>query len=428
MSSANKFLESLFNYERVTSPYYNFKLSKFRRFLSLIGNPQQKLSNVILIAGTKGKGSTATLIESALRTCGLKVGLFTSPHILSLRERIKIRGQEISQRDLNQLINEIKPQAKLYKVTFFEAVTAIAFLYFLEKKIDYTILEVGLGGRLDATNVVKPIVSVITRIGYDHTNVLGKTLVQIAKEKAGIIHAGGYVVLSSQRPAALKVIKEKVRATKSKYYETAKELNVEYVKSNLSGSEFVITDFGKSRIRLLGKHQIENATTALAVLDFLKKKDSRITDQGIKNGFKKVRIPARCQIISRSPLIMIDGAHNPESAQALYDVIRDIFKRKAVVIFGSSQGKLVKEMFKIIAPVTKQFILTQSQNPRHIPSSELVETLKSVKVPFIITKSVKSAINLTLTEKNRKTPLVITGSFYVASEALKYLAKHRISF
>jgi len=423
MSSANKFLESLINYERVTSPYYNFKLSKFRRFLNAIGNPQQKISNVILIAGTKGKGSTASFIESGLRACGLKTGLFTSPHIHSLRERIKISGQAITQRDLDRLINKIKPQVKRYKITFFEAVTAIAFLYFLEKKIDYTILEVGLGGRLDATNVVKPKVSVITRIGYDHTNILGKILVQIAKEKAGIIHAGSYVVLSPQRPAALKAIKAKIRATKTKYYETAKELNVEYIKFNISGSEFMITSFCKFKINLLGRHQIENATTALGVLDYLKKKNSRITDQGIKNGFKEVQIPARCQIISRRPLIMIDGAHNPESAQALYDVIHDIIKRKAIVIFGSSQGKLIKEMFKILAPVTKEFILTQSKNPRHIPSSELAETIKSFKVPFTITKSVNQAIKLTLTEKNRKTPMVITGSFYVASEALKNLAK-----
>jgi dihydrofolate synthase/folylpolyglutamate synthase len=386
-----------------------------------------------------------------LRVCGLKPGLFTSPHILSLRERIRINGKEISKKDLNRLVNKIRPQAKKFNITFFEAVTAVAFLYFLEKKIDCTVLEVGLGGRLDATNVVNPKVSVITKIGYDHTEILGKTLPKIAKEKAGIIHPasismlpktnnatkspfakqfenrdgvhpGSYVVFSSQKPSVLKVLKEKIKTTKNKYCDTAKEFQIKNVKTDLAGSEFTIEQRAVSerfRINLVGEHQIENARTALATLLYLKKQDSRITIDGIKKGFERTRISARCQVVSKEPLIIVDGAHNPESAKSLSDVIKNIVKQKVIIIFGSSQGKLVKVIFKTLTPVTKQFILTQSENPRALSSKELALILKEFAIPYETTKSVPDAVKLGLASQKGKTPLVITGSFYVASEALQ---------
>ncbi len=423
MSSANKFLDSLINYERNTTVNYKFKLDRFRSFLQSIGNPQKNLKNCILIAGTKGKGSTAAFLDSALRACRLKTGLYTSPHIFSLRERIKVNGKEIPQRDLDRLVNKIKKPARKFNITFFEAMTAVGFLYFLEKRLDYTILEVGLGGRLDATNVVKPTVTVITRIGYDHINILGKTLKKIAHEKAGIIHSGSYVVLSQQRPAALKAIKNKIQTAKTKYFDTAKEIRIIKTKTDITGSLFTIQNKGKYGIKLLGKHQIENACTAIGVLSYLQSKDRRITEKCIKNGLKNTQILARCQIISKNPVIIVDGAHNPESVSALYQIIYNIIKRKVIIIFGSSQGKLVKEMLKILSPVTEQFILTQSKNLRHIPVSELADILKPYKIPFVITNSVKKAVEKEMELAKRKTPLIITGSFYVASEALKIFRK-----
>jgi dihydrofolate synthase / folylpolyglutamate synthase len=419
VSSANKFLDSLIDYERNIAVNYKFKLDRFRGFLQSIGSPQEKLKNCILIAGTKGKGSTAAFLDSALRACGLKTGLYTSPHIFSASERIKFSGREISHNDLLCLVNKIKSPARKFDITYFEAMTAMAFLHFLEKKPDYTILEVGLGGRLDATNVVTPLISVITRIGYDHTNILGKTLTRIAREKAEIIHSRSFVVISQQRPTALKVIKNKVRTTNSKYFDTAKEISIIKAKTDITGSVFTIKNKGRFGIRLLGKHQIENACTAIGVLSFLQSKDSRITENCVKEGLKNTQMLARCQIISKNPLIIVDGAHNPESVSALNQVIHNIIRKKVVVIFGSSQGKLVKEMFKILSPVTEQFILTQSENPRHIPVSELADILKPFKIPFITTKSVKKAVEKGMELAKRKTPLIITGSFYVASETLK---------
>jgi len=419
--NAEIFLNSLIDFERIRTFDYNFKLANFRRFLKTIGNPQEKLSNVILIAGTKGKGSTAAFIEAGLRRCELKTGLFTSPHILSLRERIKVNNKEISRQDLNRLANKIKKPAQKFNITFFEALTAISFLYFLEKKVDYTVLEVGLGGRLDATNVVKPKISVITRVGYDHTNLLGTTLTQISKEKAGIIHDKSFVVIGKQRSNALKTIKSIANANRSEYLEVEKVIKPAQIKTDLSGTEFYLENTGKFEINLIGRHQVENVCTGLTVLNYLKKQDSRINDRKIKQGIETTEISARCQVVSKKPLIIVDGAHNPESVQALSDVIKNIIKKKAIIIFGASSGKLVKKMFKILSPVTSRFIRTQSDNPRAIPSGEIAKIVSQFNIPFIRTNSVKDALN----RFSENAPLVITGSFYVASEALMLLKKKK---
>ncbi|MCX8015618.1 MAG: bifunctional folylpolyglutamate synthase/dihydrofolate synthase, partial [candidate division WOR-3 bacterium] len=420
-----EFLESLINYERVVSPYYDFKLTKFREFLKLIGNPQKRLANVILIAGTKGKGSTAYFIEAGLRSAGFKTGLYTSPHLCSIRERIQVNGKKIPVTDFNRLVNKIRnavQEADNFEITFFEALTAIAFLYFIEQKVDYTILEVGLGGRLDATNVVKPKVSVITRIGYDHIDILGSTLPQISYEKAGIIHPDSYVVIAKQRPSALKVIKKRIKKFGNSFCEVSKSIKIQDLKISMSGTEFNTDKFGKIRLKLLGRHQVENCANALAVFDYLKTCDPRINWEKIKLGLEKVQIPGRCQIVNFDPITIIDGAHNPESCQALVELIKELFKTKVLIIFGVSQGKLVNKMFKILAPVAHQFILTQSKNPRHIPVEALAKILVPYQVPYLITKSVKHAITLAKTQP-KKIPIVITGSFYVAGEAMKLISK-----
>ncbi|MCX7785454.1 MAG: bifunctional folylpolyglutamate synthase/dihydrofolate synthase, partial [candidate division WOR-3 bacterium] len=423
-----KFLDSLINYERQTSPYYDFKLDKFIRFLKSLGSPQKDLSNVIIIAGTKGKGSTATFLESALSSCGLKTALYTSPHIISVRERIKFCGKDIPEKDFVRLIKKIQVKAKRFKITFFEAITAIAFLYFQEKKPDYIILEVGLGGRLDATNVTKPLVAVITRIGYDHTNILGKTLGKIAYEKAGIIHPGSYVVLSAQRPSALKVLLKKIRETRCQYGQADKAIKITKIKTDLSGSSFFVKlpKQKKSifcRIKLIGRHQIENVRTALCVLNYLKIYDHRINITGVRKGLRNAKIPCRIQIVSKKPLIILDGAHNPESMQALAEVVKNILKRKVIFIFGSSQGKLIKEMFKAIIPTAQSIILTQSQNPRHIPVSELIDKIKQFNISYKTTLTVSSAIKEAMQQNTDNRPIIITGSFYVASEAQQFFQK-----
>lgn len=420
----NKFLNSLINYEKLVKYDYDFKLANFKNFLKSIGNPEQNLKNVILIAGTKGKGSTATFIESCLRACGLKTALFTSPHLVSIRERIRVNNKPISQRDIDRLVNKIKPQAERYKITFFEAMTAIAFLYFLEKQVDYTILEVGLGGRLDATNVVNPKVAVITRIGFDHLNLLGRTLKKIAQEKAGIIHPQSFVVISKQKSSALKSIINKIKENKNPYYYIPEKITIKEMLSNLDGCKFTFQEQNQNtktyQIRVIGKHQIENALTAWAVLNYLKKHEVRITEQGIKKGLAKANPLGRCQIITQHPLIMVDSAHNPESAQSLYHIIHDIIKQKVIVVYGSSEGKLVSRILDILSPITKRFILTQSQNPRRIPIEKLAKICRQKSLSYQTTETVKDAIKLAKHLSKNRIPIIITGSFYIAGEALAY--------
>lgn len=418
------FLDSLINYERTPHSYNNFKLDRFRKLLKDLNNPETRLKNVILVAGTKGKGSVCHFLESALHNCGLRTGHFTKPHLISICERIKVLNKPISQSEFARLMAKVKPSVIKNKCTYFEAITAMAFLYFLENDLDYTILEVGLGGRLDSTNATNPIVSVITRIGYDHTEVLGKTIAKISMEKAAIIHNQTYVVSSNQRPTALKLINKRVKNTNSKLLLIGQDLKIKDEKVTMSGSKFKIkSDTGEREfnIRVLGRHQIENAATAIGVLQRLMVFDSRINWQGISKGFKEVKIPARCQIIQKNPLVIVDVAHNPDSAISLRQTIQDIFHKKIILIFGASKEKMVKEMFKILIPITKRVILTKAKSYRAYDPKDLAELIKPYLVPYQLTKTVREAIGEGLKKVSKNEMIVITGSFYVAGEALQIL-------
>ena len=266
---ANRFLDSLINYERTEPSYNDFKLERFKNLLEDLDDPHKKLKNVILVAGTKGKGSVCHFLESTLHICGLKTGFFSKPHLISVRERIKVLTKPIPESDFARLVTKIKTKVKKHRCTYFEAITAIAFLYFLENDLDYTILEVGLGGRLDSTNVTEPIISVITLIGFDHTEVLGDSLSKIAAEKTAIIHNNGYVVSSKQRPMAWNLIKKRVKETKSQLFLIGRDLKINQEKTSINGSKFLVK-LNKTqkefKISILGKHQISNAATSIALI------------------------------------------------------------------------------------------------------------------------------------------------------------------
>ncbi len=421
---ANQFLDSLINYERTAPAYNDFKLERFKNLLKDLANPHKKLKNVILVAGTKGKGSVCHFLESALHICGLRTGHFSKPHLVSICERIKVLSKPIPESDFARLVAKIKSRIKKHKCTYFETITAIAFLYFLENNLDYTILEVGLGGRLDSTNVTEPIISVITLIGFDHTDVLGDSLSKIATEKAAIIHNNGYVVSSKQRPMAWNVIKKQVKDTNSRLFLIGRDLKISQEKISINGSKFRIK-FDKAErefsIPVLGKHQIENAATAIGVLQRLMTLDKSINWNGIAQGFKRVQIPARCQFVRRNPLIMVDVAHNPDSALALNKTIQDIFKKDVTLVFGASKEKLVNEMLTILLPITDKVILTRADSPRAYDPKDLAQLIEPYSIPFQITKSVKQAISEALKTASQNDLIVITGSFYVAGEALQIL-------
>jgi dihydrofolate synthase/folylpolyglutamate synthase len=418
----NKILYSLINYERDKAKYQEFKLEKFKNFLKEISHPEEKLSNVILIAGTKGKGSTATMLSNCLTACGIKTGLFTSPHLLSWRERIRINNQMIPTREFCEIFSNILPLIKEHKLTFFETLTAIAFLYFLREKTEWTVLEVGLGGRLDATNVVSPRIAIITRIGFDHTELLGETLTAIAREKAGIIHPNSTVVTFHQTPEVLAVIKKQAKENESKVV-TENLIDRSSIRLNKFGSSFKMK--GEEIpffLPLLGAHQIENVELVLAALSEIKREEKRVSWEKVREGLKRVYIPARCELISSQPPIMIDCAHNPDSAFALKEVIEKILRKRALFVFGVARDKKVEEMLEILSPVGRYFF-TQARHPRALPIEVLASYGKKLNLKFSAKKNVAQAIKTALANQGKEI-LVITGSFYVVGEALRFFKHH----
>lgn len=417
---ANKLLYSLINYERNKAKYQDFKLEKFKNFLTEISNPERRLNNVVLIAGTKGKGSTATMLASSLTACGIKTGLFTSPHLLSWRERIRVDNQMIPTKEFCEILSSLLPLIKKHKLTFFETLTAVAFLYFLKEKTEWTVLEVGLGGRLDATNVVSPTLSIITRIGFDHTEILGEDLISIAKEKAGIIHPQSTVITFKQTPEVLAVIEEFAKKNEGKVI-IRDLICPKTIKLHRLGSEFKMKNSSLPfSLSLLGEHQIENTRLVLSSLSHIKKDDDRITWEKVREGLAYTRVPARCEIISSQPEIMVDCAHNIDSSQALKEVIEQILKKRAIFVFGVAKDKKVFGMLRILSAVGDHFVFTQAKHPRALNIEELTSQAKKLNLKFTTAKTVSQAIKKAIA-RQKKEIIVITGSFYVVGEGMRYL-------
>jgi dihydrofolate synthase/folylpolyglutamate synthase len=478
-TAALRFLDGLVNYERQAKPRNGFKLDNIRRLLELAGDPQQRLRNVVLIAGTKGKGSTCYLLDAALRGCGMTTGLFLSPHVLDVRERIQLDGRPIPKRTFARLVSRLAPfvfrspelqpaTCKLQTrvpVSYFEFATAMMFTLFADAQPDYSIVEVGLGGRLDATNLCEPDVSVITRIGFDHLNVLGNTLTEIAGEKAGIMRRGRPVVVSEQEPEALVVLKRKARAAGARLIRSESVASVSSVRFVPSGLRFRARGqlgAGLVRLPLLGRHQVENCRTALAVLGELSRRDPRIRLSPVLRGLKTVSIPARCQLLRSSllfppsSLLLVDSCHNPESGRALANILRDhlplrrlqtangrLQTPRVVLIYGSLSGKLVERTVAPLAPCVHHAILVQPDSPRAMPLAELSRIFKRLRIPHATASTVRAALALArraaqaqaqaqapgLQTANCKLqtamPVVVAGSFYLAGDALRILRPAR---
>jgi len=463
-TQAVEFLDGLVNYEKLAGPRNEFKLDNIRRLLELAGNPERRMRNVILVAGTKGKGSVCYMLDAALRGCGLSTGMFVSPHVLDVRERIQLDGKPIPRSLFAGLVARLAPfvasslSANLQSaicnlqsrvpVSYFELTTAMAFLLFAERQPDYSIIEVGLGGRLDATNLSDPVVSVITRIGYDHLTVLGNTLTKIAGEKAGIMRKGRPVVVGEQEPEAFVALKRKARESRARLVQASLVISVPSVQSVADGLKVhARCRFGSGAIHLplLGYHQVENCKTALAVLNELSMYDRRIKFKRVARGMGTVSIPARCQVVRRIPPIIVDSCHNPESGRALANVIRDHLPvlrsatrysplasrplQKVILVYGSLSGKLVAETVAPLAPFVQQAILVQPDNPRAMPLAELKQVFTHLHIPFVTADSVRSALSLarasSLSLHPSSLPVVVAGSFYLAGEALRVLGPSR---
>jgi dihydrofolate synthase/folylpolyglutamate synthase len=430
---AIEYLESFIDYERLSAPYdpNGWKLERVERLLELVGNPHLKLK-VIHIAGTKGKGSTSAIVASILKEAAYKVGLYTSPHLVTFRERIAINDDMISKEQVCEMVEYIKPYVeKLQKednvgiISFFDVYTVIAMLFFEFEKVDFAVLEVGLGGRLDATNVVNPLVSVITPISYDHITILGDTLTAIAGEKAGIIKENGYVISSLQEPEALKVIKDTCEKKNAILFQVGEDIIYEKTQTGAFNEFGVHGIFGKYDhlvVQLLGEHQIINATTAVGAIECLRFHGIEIPSSSIKSGMFNIKWKARVEVVQYNPIIILDVAHNSASAKALSDTIKNTFGyQKLILIFGIALHKDVRGMGEYLCPIADKIILTKINNLRAMTPEAIKEELMDFCDDFIITQDTQSAIQIA---KSIATPLdliCITGSFYLAGEAMRIL-------
>jgi dihydrofolate synthase/folylpolyglutamate synthase len=416
--NTNKFLDSLINYEK--APAYDYDLGAFRGFLDRIGRPQVRLKNVILIAGTKGKGSTCAILNSCLIAAGYRVGLFTSPHLRKVNERIRINDQPIRDEALAHYLRKIKPfidyGERQGARSYFEALTAVAFLFFADRGVDFTILEVGLGGRRDATNVSEPVISVITRIGYDHTNLLGKKLSGITYEKAGIIRKRGLLVTVHQRPAVEKVIRVEARRQQSRLIFAEDIHALRSDKPTIRGTRFRVK--GKlggfnAFLPLAGVHQRENLSLSLAVLDELKTMGFRITPSCVRRGIRQTRLAGRFESLSRKPLVIYDAAHNEDSFRALEKNLELLRGKNLYLIFGCSADKDINYCVKNIFPKARHIFLVKADHPRAMDPAMIIKKAMGLKPKIMVSGTVEKAMEYLRSMKDRNLAAVICGSFYL---------------
>ena len=404
-----------------------FDLGRMRELMRQLGNPESHYPS-IHIAGTKGKGSVAAMCESVLMAAGYKTGLYTSPHLHDYAERIQINGSPIPHDDLIRLVEENKPVFEsIAELTTFEITTSLGFLYFQKQNVEAAVLEVGLGGRLDATNVVLPSVTVITSLSYDHTALLGNTLAEIAGEKAGIIKPGIPVVVSPQEQEAIEVIKRIAAERSAPLIQMGKDYLFEPGTHTLKEQRLKIWQLRKNQsdgkaahlsIPLLGRHQVQNAATAYAALRTFSNAALPLSDQAIRDGFAKTNWPGRFEILQAQPPVVIDCAHNRDSAAKVRQTLQEYFPdRRSILVFGASEDKDIAGMFAELAPVTQRVIATKSFHPRAIDPEKLEEIARTYGLPVEIVPDVPEALEEALQALTDDTLVLVTGSIFIAAGA-----------
>jgi dihydrofolate synthase/folylpolyglutamate synthase len=397
-----------------------FDLNRMVDFLALIGNPHQAYP-VIHVAGTKGKGSTAAMIASALQAGGRKTGFYTSPHLQEYTERIQVNGTPVLPEVLADLVDEVKPfVARVERLTTFEITTALALLYFARQAADVAVVEVGLGGRLDATNVVHPLLSVITSLSMDHMNVLGDTLEKIAFEKAGIIKPGRPVVLAQQRDDARQVVRQVAQERGCSVIEVGRDVHFRPLSHDLNGQAFLIwqgeSDPVTLTIPLLGLHQVENAAAAWAALQTARAEGLHMDDEAIRLGFAQVEWPGRFELLRREPPLIVDSAHNRDSAQRLAQALDDYLPgRPVVLLFGVSEDKDVDGMFAELMPRVREVVATQSIHPRAMDAQKLVALAEAHGRPAQAVLPLETAVEAALQAAGDSGVVVAAGSLFIAA-------------
>lgn len=405
----------------------DFDLRRMEEFVRRLGSPHLRYPTVH-IAGSKGKGSVSALAASALQAAGYRVGLYTSPHLKDFEERIQVNGRPISRQRLVELVEEIRPVIdSLAFPTTFEIMTALGFLQFSREEVDLAVVEVGLGGRLDSTNVVSPAVTVITALYLDHITILGDTIEEIAVQKGGIIKPGVPVVVAPQtKPAAVRELRRIALEQRSPFHLVNEEYLWEDLQISLEGQRFLVTPAAEDQsgqplvleIPLLGEYQVQNALTAFSALQQLRPQGFEIADQAIFDGFRNVHWPGRFEILRRDPPVIVDSAHNPASCRLLMETVESFFPDQPVVlVFGISEDKQLEGMLDEILPRVTSVITCQADHPRAMNAGKLAEVIRSRGKSVRAVPEVGEALQEALSAADKEGVVVVAGSIFVAATA-----------
>ncbi|MBM4160966.1 MAG: bifunctional folylpolyglutamate synthase/dihydrofolate synthase [Ignavibacteria bacterium] len=409
-----------------------FGLEGVSRLLGVLDDPHQRFPS-IHIAGTNGKGSTASMLAAIFSSAGYRTGLYTSPHLVDFTERIRIDGKSIPRRAVAELTNRLRRHILRHKPTFFEATTAIAFAWFAEKKVDIAIIETGLGGRLDSTNVITPLASVITTIGYEHTDILGNTIAKIAWEKAGIVKKGVPCVTGVEDRTALRVLR-KVCREKGAHLHPLGKLRVSLRSESLKGSTVDVNAEGlrykNLKISLPGRFQIRNTALALSTAGVVGKGGAfAVSESAIRKGLSTIQactgLEARLSLVREKPRIVLDVAHNPDGIEKLVAALKTLGIKEVVLVFGVMKDKDHVAMLQYLESITREVIAVAARTERSRSASDVAASVSNPRIGVRAALSVGEGVRLAIHQASPRRPILITGSHYVVGEALEFLRAKR---
>jgi len=411
--------------------YTPVKIERMRYLCDLLGHPERAFP-AVLVAGTKGKGSTAAMIAAMASAAGFRVGLYTKPHLAEFRERMRIGGELIPPDELTGLVAELRDAVARrnggpgWPPTYFEASAALAFMYFSRRRVDLAVVEVGIGGRFDATNVVEPIVSVITTIDYDHTDLFGHNLRQIAAEDAGIIRPRGLVVTAPQPHAALKVLEQAAAAQGATLIRVGRDVRYRTLRASSAGLHVSI--FGRAQryrdltVPLLGRHQAHNAAAAVAAVEALGAAGFAVPEAAVRGGLAGLSWPARIEIVRCHPTVIVDVAHNAVSFRALRAVLDETFAgRRVVLVLGLLGSKDLGGIARIIGPRAEVVVATRAHDERAVSAAEVAAAFRPLVPEVYVVDDPVDAVEFALAASGHENLICVTGSFHVAGPVRTHL-------